>query len=1146
MTGKKNSPNIFPSRLKGTSGHSFAGSGPGGCLYSGKGHLQRGGRFLPVLFLFLVFSCQAPFFFEELVDGPDGKVLTISPTSTELQINDTLPVEASGGIPPYTYKVISGSGSFTGHVYKAPASPGTEVVRISDKVGSYVEGTYTINSAGVSLGITPSSQTVYTGGLITFSPVGGTAPFSYAVTSNGSGAPVMGGPGYTAGSSPGTDTVTVTDADLDTAQATITVQAKPLSISPDSITVYVNQTVHFSSVGGDGPFSYEVVLPASSGAPPMSGSQYTAGPIPGTDTVRLTDSYDGRTRDATVTVVDTASTVDYEATPVVSIVPADVLTGSNFDAEFSIINNGTTAGSKNIEWTVYASTDTAIGGTDDRIAASGSLAGTAAGSTTPVPFTGTWPGEAGSFYLLVDVAAADDLQTADNRNQSASATQIYEPLSLSPAVASVYTGQSAAFTVQGGTGSYSYGFAQTDSGSPSMAGDLYTAGSSAGTDILEVTDDIYTLWPAASATITVSATPPPPPADVEYIVSAFTSVDPAPDAYSPIGESFTLQNTGVDDGSDTVNCIVYLSRDNNLSLSAGDLYVDLKSSAALDGDDSAAGGTDETSISIDGEWPGNAGTWYLKVKEWADDESTPNEWFVSGAFNVQPVTLDVDYYVSIPPAGGIGVNLGDPVSAALQTFTVRNQGTDAGSSEVNWFVYISDDEVYNSGDEQIDEGSFGGLGDGASHGPVSVDGGNWDEAGSKYLLVRLEAAGEINTANNISASSDAYVVSDTGATEPDYTVSGISMYSPFVTAGSPVEETFSIGNSGTNGTQNITWTAYASMDAVPDGGEEIGSGVTGPLTAGDNRTGIPTIGAVWPVSPGDYYLIIKESAMDEIANPGDYAVSAGKFTVSEPPDYLIEAVTYPVEAEQNTPITGEFTVRNAGSGDGKKNVQWEVFVSYDSGFSPDDQALGDGEFSALEAGGTRIIDPSDLTLTDWPFYGLCYLLIRITADDDGDPSPSSNEYITSATELYILDSEGSDNLGPSNDGSGTQFGAIPNTQHIGELKLGQTLVVRGWLDDSAPSEKYDTYAFDIQNGVTTISTYAAWPEDDDIGALFVWDEFNNGFSSADNVHFREPETGDLSVTGWAFPETGYVGMESYKFVPDPWLYPYTIYISGED
>ena len=189
---------------------------------------------------------------------------------------------------------------------------------------------------------------------------------------------------------------------------------------------------------------------------------------------------------------------------------------------------------------------------------------------------------------------------------------------------------------------------------------------------------------------------------------------------------------------------------------------------------------------------------------------------------------------------------------------------------------------------------------------------------------------------------------------------------------------------------------------------------------------------------------------------------------------------------------------------------------------------------------------ADLSETLWPNYGLSYLLIRLSADDDGDSA--NDDYISGLTELYMLDREGPDNLGLSNDGSGSSSGPFPNTQHVGTLKRGQTLVIKAWLDDSAPSEKFDTYAFDLVEGVGvgTVSTYAEWVAADDIGALYVWDESNNEFASTSNTSFREPAVGTLSVSGWSPPETGYVSIASYNFVAVGNEYPYTIYLSGRE
>ena len=472
----------------------------------------------PGLFLMLILTliaggaCQEPFTLAELVDGPDGKSLSLSPSTAVLVINNSLTLTPSGGIPPYSYTIISGGGTIVGSLFTAPPAPGTVRVRVKDSVGNSSDAVYTINGGGLGLGITPSSQTVSTGGSISFAAIGGTGPFEFTIPTNNSGGSVnLTSGAYTAGSNSGggsvNDTIRITDtADSSFANATVTVQAKPLSISPSSITVYVNQSIEFSAVGGDGPFSFALTTDNSGAS--IVGNTYTAGSTSGvSDIVTMTDNYDGRTRTATISVIDAVTgLVDYAPGTVGGIVPDDLLAGSSFDAQFDIDHQlpGGAGGSKTIAWTLFASTDTVIGGTDDRITATGSTGPLSAGGTTTVTVSGaTWPSEPGNYYLLVEIAAEDDLTFSNNRNQSAGTTQIYAPLSITPTVAAVYTGQQIDFIVSGGTGSYSYSFAQSGSGLPSMSGDQYTAGASGGTDIIEVQDDTYPAWPSANATVEV-------------------------------------------------------------------------------------------------------------------------------------------------------------------------------------------------------------------------------------------------------------------------------------------------------------------------------------------------------------------------------------------------------------------------------------------------------------------------------------------------------------------------------------------------------------------------------------------------------------------------------------------------------------------
>ena len=295
------------------------------------------------------FSCTQPFSLSDLIDGPDGRALVVSPESAQIQVGESLTIEASGGLPPYSYVIVSGDGTLSGNVYTAPLIPGVVVIKVSDKVGASQNVNLTIVNTTPALRIIPDVLTLYTGASQTFETISGTPSFVFSFAQNNSGASLIGNT-YSAGPIAGTDIVQVTDADGVTAIATITVQAKPFYINPDSATVYVNQPVVFSAVGGDGPFSFSV-SPASPGLgsggsiDPVSGV-YTAGPQPGEDIVTVIDAYDGRPMTAAISVLDIQSSVDYEALAVNVTSPTQTLVNSAIAANFSIRNNGSAPGTK--------------------------------------------------------------------------------------------------------------------------------------------------------------------------------------------------------------------------------------------------------------------------------------------------------------------------------------------------------------------------------------------------------------------------------------------------------------------------------------------------------------------------------------------------------------------------------------------------------------------------------------------------------------------------------------------------------------------------------------------------------------------------------------------------------------------------------
>lgn len=56
-------------------------------------------------------NCSQPFSISDILDGPEGKELTISPSSAQVVTNDTITFIAAGGVPPISANLFY-SGKF--------------------------------------------------------------------------------------------------------------------------------------------------------------------------------------------------------------------------------------------------------------------------------------------------------------------------------------------------------------------------------------------------------------------------------------------------------------------------------------------------------------------------------------------------------------------------------------------------------------------------------------------------------------------------------------------------------------------------------------------------------------------------------------------------------------------------------------------------------------------------------------------------------------------------------------------------------------------------------------------------------------------------------------------------------------------------
>ena len=143
---------------------------------------------------------------------------------------DTIGFTADGGVSPYAYSLVTdaatGSVDPATGVYRAPGSAASAVVRATDKTGTTADASVTVQAAGTGLAISPAAITLNVGAGITFTATGGTPPYSYSMQGSVSGCTLTGAD-YTAGPTPGTDRVTVTDSLGVTSTATVTVNSPP-------------------------------------------------------------------------------------------------------------------------------------------------------------------------------------------------------------------------------------------------------------------------------------------------------------------------------------------------------------------------------------------------------------------------------------------------------------------------------------------------------------------------------------------------------------------------------------------------------------------------------------------------------------------------------------------------------------------------------------------------------------------------------------------------------------------------------------------------------------------------------------------------------------------------------------------------------
>ncbi len=255
--------------------------------------------------------------------------LAIDPSAKAMPLGGDAVFAASGGAPPYTFELRTGSGSLvqgTGADYNkatfTPSAPGSAIIRLTDDFGAYREAAVTVVSGAYPI-IDPPSVTLGYGEAYPFTVSGGSQPYDVMVLSgtivaansgtiDGTNKNLTGaGPApvtfsYQAVSAEASESadITVTDSTTPTpltAQALVTVtNVPPLMIYPDGPTVLRGNGLTFTVSGGQGPYTFSAdkgtIVPADA-----TSADYTAPSLPGADFVYVTDDI-GRQAQSKVTV----------------------------------------------------------------------------------------------------------------------------------------------------------------------------------------------------------------------------------------------------------------------------------------------------------------------------------------------------------------------------------------------------------------------------------------------------------------------------------------------------------------------------------------------------------------------------------------------------------------------------------------------------------------------------------------------------------------------------------------------------------------------------------------------------------------------------------------------------------------------------
>ncbi|GEM_PF-1011656 len=392
----------------------------------------------------------------------------ISPVNPVLMAQTELAFSAKGGIPPYTFQVVLGEGSFNDTIFIAPTSAQTVTAKVTDSAGHFAT---TLVYVKEPLVITPANISLLVNASQIFTSEGGIPPYTYSLLSGGGS--VEAGTGlFSAPPVNGTAVVVVEDSDGNSAQANIEI-FKPVQITPNHMALLKENTLSILASGGKPPYTFSVV----SGPGTIDGKTglFQATEVLGEVLVRATDTL-GNFAEGTVQVYD-------------QLLIEPVLSEITVGESLSFSANG---GQEPYRFSILSGDQ-----------------------------NGTLNLNSGLFVASM-IAGVVKVQVIDALEQTSEATLKVSPeLIIEPAIVTLTTGSTQQFKATGGVAPYLYTLT-AGSGEISNTG-LYTAPAASGAATVQVTDAGGRIA-TAEITINGALTVIPESADLLYNQSQVYSV----------------------------------------------------------------------------------------------------------------------------------------------------------------------------------------------------------------------------------------------------------------------------------------------------------------------------------------------------------------------------------------------------------------------------------------------------------------------------------------------------------------------------------------------------------------------------------------------------------------------------------------------